>query len=567
MKKTFLLTMLAVLLSWTGASFAAPPAKTGFLVVAPDRGFLGNREVDALFAEFARHYPAALAYVGRGYGGPDRDYAPYFEAAMNRLAGMNVERVVAVPLYLTASNPALDVARGLVAAKKAFKPVVQWAKPMAASYLTAQIFLDRVRQWSREPEKERLILLAMGPMDAASEKAIGKELQPILQYATDRLPFRKAEVMLYYNYGAEEKLRKQKNEETDRRIIESAAKKGNTILIPFALGPKFSHRMSLTHWLANKFKDHDLTFASEEILQHPNVMHWMRKTANLYVATTPQQVGVVIMPHGAQKPYNDAVEKVIAPLKRHYRVEMAYGMADAWTLQDAVQTLEREGIRKVVVVRMYSLKDQFRGQVDYILGSTPHPPRQRGGAEPPPQVRSGAVFATFGGYEEDALICEILRERVMAVSRDPAWERVLLIAHGSRDDKKDAEWKTIMQIHADYIQKNTEVPFKDIRGLTVREDWPDKREQALKNIRALIQEGSETGRTLIISNRLYGSGRYDEFFEGLTYEMNRDGLAPHENLTRWLEQGIQRIIEEGFKYEEQPVTERRKPDASARDTG
>jgi hypothetical protein len=43
--------------SWMPAS-AAPSSKVGFLVVAPDRGFLGNQEVRSLVDEFKKSYPA-----------------------------------------------------------------------------------------------------------------------------------------------------------------------------------------------------------------------------------------------------------------------------------------------------------------------------------------------------------------------------------------------------------------------------------------------------------------------------------------------------------------------------
>ncbi|MCA9482201.1 MAG: hypothetical protein KC553_00535 [Nitrospina sp.] len=546
MKKLALWALSLFFMFCPGNLLAASYPETGFLVLAPDRGFLGNSELEVLFTEFEKEYPAALVYVGQGHGGPDRDYAPYIDAALARLQNNGAERVVAIPLFLSGVDPALVLARQWVAEKAGGRLSVRWAEPMAASHLTAQVFLDRARQLSGDPENERLILLGMGPVDETSEQAMRAELQPVLQYATDRLPFREAELVLYYGNGANAELRERKEREADRKIFEMTAKKGHTLLIPFVMAAKYSHQMSVSYWLTRKFGEYDLTVVPEEIVPHPNVLHWLRKTANRFTAPAPSQVGVVVMPHGAQKPYNDAIEKVIEPLKSRYRVEIAYGMADALILQDAVAKLEREGIRKIVVVRMYSLENQFKDKIDYLLGFSTQPPRQRPGATPPPQVRSGAVFASFGGYEEDALICEILRERVMSISRDPRRERVLLVAHGARDDKKDAEWKAIMQKHADYIQQHAQVPFREVRGLTVREDWPDKKEGALKNIRTLIEEGSASGRTLIISNRLYGSGRYDEFFNGLVYEMNREGLAPHPNLTRWLEQGIEATLGKGF---------------------
>ena len=121
-----------------------------------------------------------------------------------------------------------------------------------------------------------------------------------------------------------------------------------------------------------------------------------------------------------------------------------------------------------------------------------------------------------------------------------------MIAHGARDDKRDKRWKDVLQKHAKYIKDNTQVPFKEIHGLTVREDWPEKHKKAVDEIRSIIQKASNNGKALIISNRLYGSGRYDEFFEGLDYDMNRKGLALHANMTHWLEEGIRKTLQNEF---------------------
>jgi len=520
--------------------------RTGFLVLAPDRGVLGNREVEQLHETFARDYTSALAFVGRGYGGPDRTYDQYLERALHTLKKQGVQKAVVIPLFLSDRNPVVQDVRDRLPAYNTGL-TLEWAPPMAGDYLIAQILHDRVKEISRDPQNERLVVLGMGPVDEASEKALQADFEKLMKHVTDRMPLKEAKVVLYYNRGiADEALRKRKNEEVDRSIIDAAAKKGDSLLVPFVMGPKYSHRMSLIHWMGMKFGDYDLRISADEILPHGNVLLWMKKTANRHVPTEPEHVGVVIMPHGAQKPYNDAIEHAVAPLKKKYRIEMAYGMADPWTLAEAVAKLEEKGARKIVVVRMYSLSDQFKDKTDYVLGLSDTPPEMRG-RPLPPRVRSGAMFAAFGGYEEDALICEILKDRVLAVSKQPEKERVLLIAHGARSEERDRRWKEMMQKHAVYIQQNTKATFKDIRGLTVREDWPGKHEKALEEIRTLIKGGSQNGgRVLIISNRLYGSGRYDEFFEGLDYEMNREGLARHPNMTRWLEEGIRKTIEKEF---------------------
>ncbi len=44
----------------------------------------------------------------------------------------------------------------------------------------------------------------------------------------------------------------------------------------------------------------------------------------------------------------------------------------------------------------------------------------------------------------------------------------------------------------------------------------------------------------------YGSGPYNRFLKGLNYQMNAKGLAPHPNLTRWLEKDIETVVKTDF---------------------
>ena len=539
--------LLLILMSWLPIAQAADAQpRTGFLVLAPDRGFLGNREVKKLFESFAQDYPAALAFVEREYGGPDRTYEKFLKQSLEGLREQKLDRVVVISLFLTALNPVVqDVHSLLNDYQTSF--AIEWAEPMIKSYLTAQILYDRILEISKDPVNERLVLMGIGPVDEASEKSLREEFDALLVQVNKQFSFKETETVLYYNFlTAEKELRKKKNKEVDQIIIDAAAKKGEALLVPFVMGPKYSHRMSLVHWMNGKFEDYDIRISTEEVLPHPNVLKWMKKTANKYTPIAPGHIGVVIMPHGAQMPYNKATEAAINPLKKKYRIEVAYGMADPWTLAEAVEKLEKEGARKIVVARMYSMHDQFKVKTDYILGLTDTEPKTRG-RPLPPRVRSSAIFATFGGYEENnSLISEILKDRVLEISSNSEKETVLLIAHGARDDKRDKRWIDILQKHADYIKENTKLSFKDIRGLTVREDWPEKHKKAVEEIRNLIQEASIHGRALIISNRLYGSGRYDEFFEGLDYKMNRKGLALHANMTHWLDEGIRKTLQNGF---------------------
>ena len=117
------------------------------------------------------------------------------------------------------------------------------------------------------------------------------------------------------------KIRKVKNKQVDDNVIRYAAKKGDTLLIPFLIGPKYSHMMSMNHWLSQKFEEFDLKYSHESIVTHPNVLIWMKKIANQNTFDKNRKTGVVVMPHGSTVPYNEAVEASIQPLKKKYPLE------------------------------------------------------------------------------------------------------------------------------------------------------------------------------------------------------------------------------------------------------
>ena len=69
------------------------PGNIGFLVVAPDRGFLGNEEIRDVFAGFSEYYRSDLAFIP-WHGDPLRYVTPAIEGLERRSA----ERVAVLPL-------------------------------------------------------------------------------------------------------------------------------------------------------------------------------------------------------------------------------------------------------------------------------------------------------------------------------------------------------------------------------------------------------------------------------------------------------------------------------------
>lgn len=538
---TIYMTAVLFILGSSAAPAGTVPSKVGFLVVAPDRGYLGNQEVNALVEEFKHFYPAALGLVGKDYNGVEGEYAGYLSRAAQELRKGGVTEIVAIPLFLSDADPLLKRVMPLMPAYTGGLPV-RWAPAMAHDYLIGQIVLDRIAGLSEHPESERLILIGTGATDEASAKALKTDLDKLSAYVTRYHAFQETDAVIYYDQEAEGAWKK--NDAIKTRLLAQAAKQGRTLLIPAFIGPKFDSSMSLTGWLSAQFRNTRIAYKPDELLPHPNVLLWLKKTANRDAPLAAGQIGVVIMPHGSTQPWNDAVEATIQPLQSKYPIEMAYGMGDPFIIQDAVSRLEQRGIRHIVFVRMYALDHHMKPITDYILGLSDRSLADGHGHGPagaPPQVRTAARFSTFGGYEQNPEIALVLHKRIAELSKDPANETVLLVAHGEGTDEGNDRWISVMNQNIERLRQDPHcAKLKAITALTVREDWPKEREQAVAAARVAVEEGGRQGRVLVIANRLYGSGPYRTMLKGLTYEMNDKGLADPV-LTRWLEDGLARM--------------------------
>ena len=544
----YLFLLLIFLIVFTQGSFAH--AKTGFMVLAKDRGFLGNQEILKLFNDFKKQYPARLAFLGGAYAtggthsGMGKEYSKYVEQALSELEDQGASRIVVIPLFLSDKNALLTkVAQSFPAYGGRSK--IEWAPAMASSYLTSQILLDRINAISKNPKEERLMILGLGAIDKETQTAIENELKGLGEYVRQFLKFKEIKVGVYYGRFVEEKIRNEANGKIDQRLVSLAAKTGDTLVIPFFIGPKFSHLMSMTGWVSRKYKKMELDIVSgtQSILPHDNVLTWLKKTANRHMQIPENEVGVLIMPHGSVLPYNRVIEQTIAPLQKKYTLEIAYGMADKIILEEAVRKLEEKGMKKIIFVRMYGLKNTMKDKTDFILGISSQYPRKGVFGPMPSQISTSLVFESFGGYEEDPLIAEIIYERIKEISEDPPKETVLILAHGSGNEKMNQKWLDVINSNVKLIQKKFGRPFREIEAATLREDWPRLRQKALVEIKKMIKNGNKNGgRVVVISNRLYGSGPYKEVLDGEKYVINEKGFAPHPNITRWLKQGIERVL-------------------------
>jgi sirohydrochlorin cobaltochelatase len=255
-------------------------------------------------------------------------------------------------------------------------------------------------------------------------------------------------------------------------------------------------------------------------------------------------LGVLVMAHGGSKQWNSEVLAAIEPLKSRYNVEVAFGMADAASLQEGVLRLEERGARRIGVVRMFISGESFLERTEQVLGLSP-------GAPPRPTTMSdhaghaghsmefwridtrSAFALSEQGLVEAPEMGAVLAERARALSREPRREDVLILAHGPEDDAENERWLTHLEARADDVRHA--LPFRSVRVETLREDWPEKRKDAEQRIRDFVSQAVQRGdRAMVIPFRVQGFGPYAKVLEGLEYVSDGRGLIPSDGITQWL---------------------------------
>jgi len=139
----------------------------------------------------------------------------------------------------------------------------------------------------------------------------------------------------------------------------------------------------------------------------------------------------------------------------------------------------------------------------------------------------------------------VLAARARALSRTPASEDVLILAHGPGDDGENARWLARLDARADAVRRA--LSFRRVQVETLREDWPDKRAAAEARIRAFVERaGREGGRAIVIPFRVQGFGPYAQVLTGLDYEADGRGLVPQPQVAEWVRRQARELQATGF---------------------
>lgn len=257
-------------------------------------------------------------------------------------------------------------------------------------------------------------------------------------------------------------------------------------------------------------------------------------------AQSTRSCGVMVMAHGGSDIWNAAVEKAVRPLRDYQPTEIAFGMANPATMQDALMRLEEKRVACIAVVRLFASAKSFLHQTEFLLGQRSDPPPffiRHGDydvKDPSPLRTESKILVSKSGLLDAAAMGGILAERARELSDESGLESVLILAHGPGRDAENDEWLRKLDRLADSVRAAG--AFKSVAVQTLREDWDDKRVVAEKKIRSFVNERTNAGeRVLVIPFRLFGFGPYAEVLDDLTYYASGKGLLPSTAVTAWIQ--------------------------------
>ncbi len=268
--------------------------------------------------------------------------------------------------------------------------------------------------------------------------------------------------------------------------------------------------------------------------------------------------GILLLAHGGKENWNEEVKKIAAAVDRVMPVEVAFGMATKRNIQDAADRLVKRGVTEIVAVPLFvSSHSSVITSTEYLLGLRKDAPAALasfakmdhgyGGHDshlaadksfdPTTPIKSSVGIRMLPALDRHPLVAEILMSRAAAISKDPANEVVVLVAHGPVEEEENNLWLGDMAALAKQMAAGHK--FKRIEYLTVRDDAPDPiRSNATAELRKVVETASAEGNRVLIVPLLLSYGGIEQGvrkrLEGLQYVIPEQGLLPDARLEKWV---------------------------------
>jgi sirohydrochlorin cobaltochelatase len=288
--------------------------------------------------------------------------------------------------------------------------------------------------------------------------------------------------------------------------------------------------------------------------------------AGLSGTSFAQGQGILLLAHGGSTEWNAHVTTLAAAVDRTTPTEVAFGMAARANIQGAVDRLRARGATEIMAVPLFvSSWSSVITSTEYLLGQRAEAPPElaiyakmnhsapspsagsqagshgagsdHAATDPQSPIQSPVPIRMTPALNDHPLVAEILTSRARSISRNPAEEAVVIVAHGPTGDDENRRWLADMGSLAVRLRRTER--FAAIEYLTLRDDAPKPvRDQATAELRGLVTKHLNEGRRVLIVPLLVSFGGIErglrERLDGLTYAMPAAALVPDDRLVTWV---------------------------------
>ena len=266
--------------------------------------------------------------------------------------------------------------------------------------------------------------------------------------------------------------------------------------------------------------------------------------------------GILLLAHGGKPEWNALVTQLAEKAGKQKPTEVAFGMATRAAIQSAIDRLVARGVTEIVAVPLFvSSHSSVITSTEYLLGLRAEAPAAlalfakmshghgdhaghgAGSTDGTTPVKSPVPIRMAPALNDHPVVADILLSRARTMSRQPANEAVILVAHGPVEDEENRRWLADLSSLARRIAAAER--FAAIEYLTVRDDAPKPiKEKATAELRGLVEKHTASGKRVLIVPVLISYGGIEQGIrqrlEGLTYDMAATALMPDDRLVDWV---------------------------------
>lgn len=266
--------------------------------------------------------------------------------------------------------------------------------------------------------------------------------------------------------------------------------------------------------------------------------------------------GILLLAHGGSPEWNARVTAVADGVDPTHPTEVAFGMATRAEIQAAIDRLTARGVTEIVAVPFFvSSWSSIITSTEYLLGLRAEAPAAlaifakmnhgshgshgaaASSADGTTPVHVTVPVRMTPALNDHPIVAAILATRARSISRKPADEALVIIAHGPNEDDDNRRWLADMAGLATQLRRTE--GYASIDQLTVRDDAPEAvRNQATAELRARVQQRIGEGRRVLVVPLVIAFGGIErglrQRLEGLEYAMPDTGLVPDGRLVDWV---------------------------------